>query len=111
MNGLHLALTGASGCADESLDLEITLIRNKINLFAEKDGRYPLHELFFDSTKSRDPIELCNLLVEAMNGRDIGKLDAKSRSPLHYAARCGSTISCLLLISKGLRFFFLNVLV
>ena len=101
MNGLHLALTGTSGSTDEALDLEITLIKNKINLFAEKDGRYPLHELFCGDKNTKDPIEVCNLLVEAMDSKGMNKLDNLSRSALHYAAQCGATISCLLLISKG----------
>ena len=32
----------------------------------------------------------------------IDKIDDFGRSPLHYAAKCGATICCLLLVSKGM---------
>ena len=104
MTGFHLALNGFIGRVDEALDLEILLVKNHFNVFAEKDGRYPLHELFYDCKTKKDPIEVCNLLVDAMAGQDIGKVDILGRSPLHYAAACGATICCLLLINKGFIF-------
>ena len=108
MNGLHLALSNSEGRADEALDLEITLIRNKINVFGQSYGRYPLHELFrspLQKPETKDPIELCSVVVQAMEGKNVNKLDDIGRSALHYAAFCGATISCLLLIDHGKVFF------
>lgn len=104
MNGLHMAVFCSSGRADEALDLEILLIRNKCDVFAEFNGRYPLHETFRSSNTNperKDPIEMCSMLVDAMDGRGIDKADEFGRTPLHYAAFCGATISCLLLLNKG----------
>lgn len=120
MNGLHLALFGSLGGTNDSLDLEMTLIKNKINVWAESCGRYPLHELFrwqpeAETTQldcsivketMKDPIEVSHVIIEAMGDKSyvaskINKTDDLGRSPLHYAAHCGATICCLLLIERG----------
>ena len=103
MSALHVAVFGSSGRADEALDLEMALIKHDADVFAECSGRYPLHDIFREASNdtTKDPIEVCSMLVEAMKGKNIDKPDDLGRSPLHYAANCGATISCLLLLNKG----------
>ena len=49
-------------------------------------------------------VDICNMLLEAMEDRvdiNIDKTDTIGRSSIHYAACCGATICCLLLVNKG----------
>ena len=113
MNSIHFAVIDSSDKTDIALDLEITLLKHKVNVFHEVDGRYPIHQIFRklddddtdsnrENVSSKDPVEICNILLAAMNEIQIDKIDDFGRSPLHYAARCGATICCLLLVSKGM---------
>ena len=112
MNSIHFAVIDSSDKTDIALDLEITLLKHKVNVFQEVQGRYPLHQIFRkldDNTNfggenaySKDPVEICNILLAAMNNIQIDKIDDLGRSPLHYAAKCGATICCLLLVTKGM---------
>ena len=108
---MHYVCRGSSDSTDVALDLEIMLMKHNANIFFEVNGRYPLHEVFIKSAESKgvalakDPIEVCNILVEAMKGLGIDKVDGEGRTPLHYAAESGATICSLLLLSKGTNFF------
>ncbi len=79
----------------------------KGNVFSLHKERYPLHYIFIQEgtevncPTAKDPIELCSMLVEAMNGKNVDKQDIFGATPLHYAAFCGATICCLLLLNKG----------
>ena len=109
---MHYVCRGSSDSTDIALDLEIMLMKHNASIFAEVNGRYPLHEVFIKSAESKgvtapakDPIEVCNILVEAMKGMGIDKVDGvEGRAPLHYAAESGATICSLLLLSKGTNF-------
>jgi ankyrin repeat protein len=106
-SALHFAVNSSTDGADQNLDLEIALLRNNSDVFA-KDfrERLALHHCFvkvgkhLDNTRT-DPIEVCSMLVEAMNGKQIDNVDAYGCSPLHYAAYRGATVCCLLLLEKG----------
>ena len=107
-NALHISVNKTTGDANQSLDLETTLLRSGCSPL-EKDsiGRYPLHYCFVKQNKESDssfsdPIEVCSMLVEAMEGEKA--LDSKDKfggTPLMYAAYRGATVCCLLLIEKG----------
>eukprot|EP00095_Tigriopus_kingsejongensis_P005843 maker-scaffold697_size109876-snap-gene-0.23 protein:Tk05843 transcript:maker-scaffold697_size109876-snap-gene-0.23-mRNA-1 annotation:"poly(adp-ribose) polymerase pme-5-like" len=106
-NALHLAINSSSDSEDQALDLEMALLRSKIDVQA-KDirGRFPLHYAFVKigrhTNQARcDPIEVVSMLVDAMNQADLDEGDDFGTTPLHYAAFRGATVSCLLLISKG----------
>ena len=97
--------------ADQSLDLEIALLRNGADVWAvDVRGRLPLHYCFVkigrhaDRSRS-DPIEICSMLVEAMRMRGGGKgIDSRDEflsTPLHYAAFRGAAVCCLLLLERG----------
>ena len=108
---MHYVCRGSSDSTNIALDLEIMLMKHNANIYAEVNGRYPLHEVFIKSAESngvapaKDPIEVCNILVEAMKGMGIDKVDGvEGRAPLHYAAESGATICSLLLLSKGTNF-------
>ena len=106
-NALHQAVNNSSDSSDQSLDLEIALLRNKCDIFA-KDirQRFPLHYAFVKVAKHRDthridPIEVCSMVVEAMGSKRVDEPDEYGSTPLHYAALRGATVSCLLLLQKG----------
>lgn len=106
-NALHLAINSSSDSADQALDLEMTLLRSKVDVMT-KDirERYPLHYAFVKigahANHSRaDPIEVCSMVVEAMEDRNVDEADEYGSTALHYAAYRGATVCCLLLISKG----------
>lgn len=52
-------------------------------------------------TRRCDPIEMCSMLVEAMEGKQIDEADEFGSTPLHYAALRGATVSSLLLLQQG----------
>ena len=106
-NVLHQAINNSSDSSDQSLDLEIALLRNKCDIFA-KDirQRFPLHYAFVKVGQHResrriDPIEVCSMVVEAMGSKRVDEPDEFGSTPLHYAAYRGATVSCLLLLQKG----------
>ena len=45
-----------------------------------------------------DPVDLCKLLVKSMKAADLNITDTAGCTPLHYAARRGSSICCVYLI-------------
>ena len=103
-NALHNAVNSSSDSADQSLDLEIALLRNKCDIFA-KDvrDRFPLHYAFVKVGKHTDhsrmdPIEVCSMIVEAMDSNRVDEPDEFGSTPLHYAAWRGATVCCLLLL-------------
>ncbi len=106
-SALHLAVNDSTDGADQALDLEMTLLRGGVDVHgADVRGRLPLHYAFVkigrhgDSSRT-DPIEVCSMLVDKMGGRGVDHRDAFGRSPLHYAARRGATVCCLLLLKHG----------
>ena len=104
---LHLAVNSSTDGADQSLDLEIALLRNGADVCAlDVRGRLPLHYCFVkigrhaDHSRS-DPIEICSMLVEAMRGAEVDTRDEFLSTPLHYAAFRGAAVCCLLLLERG----------
>ena len=104
-NALHISVDKSTGEANQSLDLETSLLRGGCNTMV-KDiiGRYPLHYAFAkhgnhkDSSFS-DPIEVCSMLVETMKKKKgLDEADKFGGTPLMYAAYRGATVCCLLLI-------------
>ena len=104
-NALHITVDKSTGEANQSLDLEISLLRGGCNtMIKDNIGRYPLHYAFVkhghhkDSSFS-DPIEVCSMLVEAMKEKKgLDEADKFGGTPLMYAAYRGATVCCLLLI-------------
>ena len=77
---MHLSVNRSSDEADQNLDLELVLLRNKCDVLSRDfRGRIPLHYAFVkagkhtDSTRT-DPIEVCSMIVEAM-GDDTDAID------------------------------------
>ena len=103
----HIAADSASNKVDQNLDLEITLLRAGADVLG-KDylGRTPLHYCFAKIASNwfkqkSDPMEVCSMLVEAMDGKGVDDRDAFGCSPLHYAAYRGATVCSLLLLEHG----------
>ena len=51
-----------------------------------------------NSVSALDPIELCSVLTDAMDNKELDSRDEKGRSPLHLAAMRGATICCIHLL-------------
>lgn len=73
--------------------------------------RVPLHYAFvkvgnYLKSQRMDPIEICSMLVEAMDGKMIDHPDEFGSTPLHYAAWRGATV--ILYIS--FRLIFIEIL-
>ena len=111
-NPLHFSVNDTTDEADQSLDLELVLLKGGCDTTALDDrGRLPLHYAFVKAGRHReaarsDPIEVVSLIVEAMEDKGVAeghvdKADSFGATPLHYAAYRGATVSCLLLLQKG----------
>lgn len=57
-----------------------------------------------DDYTQLDPIEVVTILTTAMKGRGIDMADKHGRTPLHFAAYRGATISFTHLIEVSLNF-------
>lgn len=104
---LHTAVLANMGTANASTDLEEFLISRGADVFAKDEkNMIPLHYAFItknkpDSVSQLDPIELCSLLTEAMQNKNLDSRDCQGRSPLHLAAMRGATICCIHLLQRG----------
>ncbi|XP_045173685.2 poly [ADP-ribose] polymerase tankyrase-like [Mercenaria mercenaria] len=104
---LHTAVLANLGTSNASTELEEFLISRGANVFAKDEkNRIPLHYAFIsknkpDSVSALDPIELCSVLTDAMQNKELDARDENGRSPLHLAAMRGATICCIHLLQRG----------
>ncbi|XP_052272329.1 poly [ADP-ribose] polymerase tankyrase-like isoform X2 [Dreissena polymorpha] len=106
-SALHSAVLANLGTTNASTELEEYLISRGANVFAKDEKqRLPLHYAFItqsdpESVSRLDPIELCSVLTDAMNNKELDARDEQGRSPLHLAAMRGATISCVHLLQRN----------
>ncbi|XP_022239134.1 tankyrase-like protein isoform X2 [Limulus polyphemus] len=103
---LHLAVNSHAGGTDVSLDVQDYLLQKGAKAdVTDSFRRIPLHYAFFKLTREnnsfhKDPVELVDLLTRAMGACPVDIADNNGQTPLHLAATCGATISCMLLAQK-----------
>ncbi len=105
---LHLAIEGSSAIIDSNFELEEMLLRLGASVKAlDSKQRTPLHYAFaktgkggMNNNSAFDPIDIVATLC-ANKDCEVDALDIFSKSPLHYAAQHGATISSLYLLGRG----------
>ncbi|KAL4238217.1 hypothetical protein ACF0H5_002929 [Mactra antiquata] len=104
---LHTAVLSNLGTSNASTELEEFLISRGADVFSKDDKqRLPLHYAFISkndpsSVSQLDPIELCSILTDAMQNKELDARDENGLSPLHLAAMRGATICCVHLLQRG----------
>ncbi|PIK56117.1 putative poly(ADP-ribose) polymerase pme-5 isoform X2 [Apostichopus japonicus] len=94
---LHYAVEALT--PHSTTDVVEFLLEQGANVLAkDEEGRIPLHYAFcklqnLDDYTQLDPIEVVTILTTAMKGRGIDMADKHGRTPLHFAAYRGATIS------------------
>ena len=105
-SALHYAINNSQPNIDSTSEFEELLLDYGANVNAiDLRGRSPLHYAFvkignWKSSSYIDPIEAVTTLCSKDN-IDIDLPDKWGKTPLHYAAQRGSTISTVFLLNRG----------
>jgi ankyrin repeat protein len=99
---LHIAVYHNLGNIDAIIDIEKVLIENGSDLLMKDNlGNLPLHNVFLNKKIGDDPVELCVLIIKAMNYKSIDTTNNQGDTPLHLAV---VSFSC-----KSMKIVFLSI--
>ena len=97
---LHIAVYHNLGTVESVNDVERTLIDNNCNLFLQDHlGNLPLHNVFLPNKTVDDPVDLCALIIQAMNYKSLDTKNNQGNTPLHLAVIKASTV-CIMFLLK-----------
>ena len=95
---LHIAVYHNLGTIDATIDIEQILIDHGCDLLARDTlGNLPVHNVFANRQVGSDPVELCVLLLKAMDKKSIDTKNYQGNTPLHLAVGKCSTVCVMLL--------------
>lgn len=98
---LHIAIYHNPKTIDTNNEIEQLFINSKCDLFArDEHDNLPLHYVFLNQNTTNDPIELCSLIVQAMDSKSIDVKNQMGLTPLHLAINQGWTICVLFLLER-----------
>ena len=95
---LHIAVYHNLGTIDATIDIEQILIDRGCDLLARDTlGNLPMHNVFCNRLVGSDPVELCVLLLKAMDKKSIDTKNYQGNTPLHLAVSKCSTVCVMVL--------------
>ncbi|CAF3833248.1 unnamed protein product [Rotaria sordida] len=99
---LHIAVLHNQGTVDTINVVEQTLIDNGCDVFIKDDlGNIPLHNVFLGNKSSTDSVELCVLIMQAMNYESLDTKNNEGNTPLRLALFRESAVCIMLLLKRG----------